>query len=189
MQAPKKSIRLGCWIITAIGVFSLVVGCLLYLISNGFATGWQKVFLVSRDPFYTGTSEYDDKFKRVPLIKPYEAISSEGGDWWNISLQNNHMFNSTDPLSYYDNISDVTKIAVEKGLIMGFTPLSGKNSVVNWFVLIPDKKIEMGFANKGDFLKYIQIYGLQEPNWATIDEFYQQFIRTDCLDWIPDCKK
>jgi hypothetical protein len=187
MQAKKSSIKLGCGIITAIGIFSLLTPFLFGILTTD-ETGWQKIFLAFRDPFYVGAT-YGDFDERIPLIKPYEAIGSKEGDRWFISLKNNHMFNSADPLSYYNNISDVTKIAVEKSLIMGYTPLIDKNRIVNWFVFIPDKKIEIGFANKGDFLKYIQSYGLQEPNWLTMGELYQQFISTGCLDWILDCKK
>ncbi|MDR3577772.1 MAG: hypothetical protein P4L50_28230 [Anaerolineaceae bacterium] len=190
MKAKKKGIKLGCGIIAAIGICSLLAPFFIFFfgVLGTEETGWQKVILAFRDPFYVGATE-GDFAKRIPLIKPYDAIGSEDGDRWYISLQNNHMLKSSDPLSYYDNISDVTKIAVENGLIMGFTPLSGKNMIVNWFVLIPDKKIEMGFASKGDFLKYINSYGLQEPNWSTMNEFCQQFRSTGCLDWISDCKK
>jgi hypothetical protein len=192
MQAKTTSIRLGCWIIIAIGVFSLVapvVGIFLFEVYfyNEEVIGWQKVFLAFRNPFYVGAT-WGDFNERIPLIKPYEAIGFKEDDWWNIELQEKHT-NNADPLVYYANIGDVTKIAVEKGLIMGYTPLIDKNRIVNWFVLIPNKKIEMGFANKGDFLKYIQSYGLQEPNWSTMGELYLQFKSTGCLDWIPDCKK
>jgi hypothetical protein len=184
----SKKPRIGLIIGTSIAIVAIavcIVTSLLLFFSDADESGWQKIFLAFRDPFYVGAGE--SAFTRIPLIKPYEAIDMGKNDWWVISLLYDHKGN--DLLGKYSNIGDVTKIAVENGQIMGFTPQSDNNRLVNWFVLIPDKKIELGFADKADFLKYIQSYGLKEPNWITLDEAYQQFKSTGCLDWIPDCKK
>ena len=56
----------------------------------------------------------------------------------------------------------------------------------HWFVVIPEKKISEGFHTEDEFRQYIQTLGIQDPDWQTPDEAYEQFRRTGCLEWIPD---
>jgi hypothetical protein len=60
--------------------------------------------------------------------------------------------------------------------------------VLYWFVIIPQEKLEVGFDNEADFLKYIREYGIEEPTWEDPESIFQRFKDTGCLEWIPDCK-
>jgi hypothetical protein len=63
-----------------------------------------------------------------------------------------------------------------------------QDNYYHWFVLIPDKKIAEGFHTEEEFRQYIQMLGIQDPDWLTPDDAYEEFRLTGCLDWIPDCK-
>jgi hypothetical protein len=56
-------------------------------------------------------------------------------------------------------------------------------------VIIPEKEIAEGFHTEDEFRQYIQTLGIQNPNWQTPDEAYEQFTQTGCLEWIPDCNQ
>jgi hypothetical protein len=142
----------------------------------------------SDDPFYSSVGDWDST--RFPLIKPYEAASPDG-NIWGVSL---HTLPSAKGIYWYHDIREPQKIAVVNGVILVYTQykpdedeMMGQKALY-WFVIIPAKKIETGFDNEDDFLKYIQGYGVKEPAWETPDVIFQRFQETGCLDWIPDCR-
>lgn len=141
------------------------------------------------DPFYRWGSEWG--YLRFPLIRPYCAIYSNDEFGWQIPLE-------TDPslreFYYYFSLNDVHKIAVEKGVIMVYTPFkqpveeSIGEKVLYWFVFVPDQKIEKGFDNEPDFLGYIKQFGIGDPAWRAPDDILREYDETGCLDRIPNCK-
>jgi hypothetical protein len=145
----------------------------------------------NKDPFYRSIGDYD--FNRLPLIEPYDAITLTGASKksaWQIDLHPSTASTKT----YYSEISDVRKLSVNKGVIMAYTPYfkqylkdQGLKNLY-WFVIVPSKKVEIGFDNETDFHKYIQSIGIEEPVWIEPDPAFRQFEKTGCLDWIPDCK-
>jgi hypothetical protein len=138
----------------------------------------------TNDPFYQSTGGLD--FLRIPLIKPYDAIKGNEKLGWEIDMKTND--------TYYISIKGIEKIAIEKGIILIYTPYNEESAeglgekILYWFALIPSKGIEKGFDNEDDFIKYIQDYGIREPTWLDPNAVFKQFDKTGCLQWIPDCK-
>jgi hypothetical protein len=143
---------------------------------------------LKQDPFYRNGSEWDHL--RFPLIKPYFAIYIDDEYGWGIPLEGSP---SNRDFYYYLQIHDVQKIAVEKGVIMVYTPYKELvdarvgQKILYWFVFIPDQNIEQGFEKEQDFLVYIQQIGIQQPAWRTPDDILEEYDETRCLDWIPSC--
>ncbi|HZJ22033.1 MAG TPA: hypothetical protein VFD54_01920 [Anaerolineales bacterium] len=147
------------------------------------------------DPFYN-INDDDYPLIHLPLIKPIEADREDGRTPWSVFLPYG-MFvsvpNSQEEYMY--GIQELEKFAVQNGVIMAYSSYVNKEAVAyiqanyyHWFVLIPDKKIAEGFHTEDEFNQYIQTLGIQEPDWQTPDEAYEQFTQTGCLDWILDCK-
>jgi hypothetical protein len=145
-----------------------------------------------RDPFYRRGSEWDHY--RFPLIKPYYAICLRHGDDWQIPIPGDV---SEQDLDYYFAIQNVEQIAVENKLIMAYTSSHPgvfdanpelSDLIRNWFLLIPEEEIAIGFATENDFLDYLEKYDISNPEWLNLDELSVQFDNTKCLEWIPDCE-
>lgn len=144
-------------------------------------------------PFYKKIGSWDGDY--VSLIQPYKAISSsEDPTSWRIDL---HVGISETKGLYYFQITDVAKIAVENNIIMVYTPASRPLTsreksiglkVLHWFVIIPDQKLETSFETEDGLLAYIHTLGIEKPAWVEPGVAYQQFIKTRCLDWMPNCK-
>jgi hypothetical protein len=149
------------------------------------------------DPFYN-INDDDYPLLHLPLIKPVEAKRQDGRTPWRVFLPYG-IFVSVptrqDNFFYAYNIEELEKFAVSNGVIMAYSAYVDKqadayiqDNYYHWFVLIPDKEIAEGFHTEDEFREYIQTLGIQDPDWQTPDEAYEQFTQTGCLDWIPDCK-
>ena len=148
------------------------------------------------DPFYNFNDD-DYPLLHLPLIKPVEAKRQDGRTPWRVFLPYG-MFvsipNSQEEYAY--DIEELEKFAVQNGVIMAYSSYVNKEAVAyiqenyyHWFVLIPAKKIAEGFHTEDEFNQYIQTLGIQEHDWQTPDEAYEQFEKTGCLEWIPDCNQ
>jgi hypothetical protein len=147
------------------------------------------------DPFYNINGN-DYPLLHLPLIKAIEAKRQDGRTPWSVFLPYG-MFvsipNSQEVYAY--NIDELEKFAVKNGVIMAYSSYVDKEAdtyiqknYFHWFILVPDKKIAEGFHTEDAFRQYIQKLGIQNPDWQTPDDAYQQFKKTGCLEWIPDCK-
>lgn len=142
-----------------------------------------------RDPFYNNGSEWDHL--RFPLIKPYYAIWISDKLGWEISL---HISPLNKDMYYYLSLADVQKIAVENGVIMVYSPYektvdeSVGQKVLYWFVIVPDKNIEVGFETEAELIDNIQQFGIENPLWREPGDILYEYDQTSCLDWIPDCE-
>jgi len=147
------------------------------------------------DPFYSAWEEWG--VARFPLIKPYEVYFSVGLDWWTIDLDFGIQYRRSAEMKFYLGIDDVQEIAVEKGVIMIYTPYEQNNSdlqkVLYWFVIIPGKTedtnddILRGFDKESDFLEFIKEYEIENVTWESPEDIKRRFVATGCLDWIPEC--
>lgn len=134
------------------------------------------------DPFYEDSGE--GKFLVVPLIKPYRVVTDEDSSvGWQMDLLENP------PVT---RVRHIEKITVQQGAIIVFAPTNPQifpsDPMWHWIVIVPDQKIEVGFASEKDFLKYIREFGIDEPNWVNPLDAFKQFEKTGCLEWIPDCE-
>ena len=144
------------------------------------------------DQFYNDSGEFT--YLRFPLIKPYYMDRLDGKSPWVMSSLS--LWAPPPNATYlYRSLRDVRNLSVKNGVIMVYSPYvdeqvdqSIREKYFHWFVVVPDKNIEVGFENEGAFLEYIQQFGIQQPDWLEPNDIYKEFAQTGCLDWIPDCK-
>ena len=155
--------------------------------------GYKMIVYFQKDSFYGyGGSARD--YLRFPLIKPYYAIYLSDEVGWQIPLDLEGDPSQVD-LYYYLSLPHVQKIAVDNGVIMVYAPyelLTDKtinHNVPQWYTLVVDQNIEKGFETEAEFLAYIQQFGIDQPAWREPDDILQEYDRTHCLDWIPDCNE
>jgi hypothetical protein len=142
------------------------------------------------DPFYNDVGTWDSL--NLPLINPYYLIIINKEYGWRMPLKGNFPYEFNDYLIL--EIQNINKVAVDKGIIMVYTPHApnvdeslGQKSLY-WFVAIPHEgNSEIGFETESDFLDYIQILGINNPQWVEPGVAYDKFFQTGCFDWIPDC--
>lgn len=125
-------------------------------------------------------------YVRFPLIYPYEVMNADFGDEkWIINLNGN--------IPFYGSVYKVSQIAVEKDIIMAYTDRTDRifndEAALQWFVLIPSKKIEVGFSSELEFKKYIHNCGVSDFLWWNVRDAYKKFKKTECLPWIPGCNE
>lgn len=145
-----------------------------------------------KDEFYNDTGEFPSA--RIPLIKPCYLYSREGNPWalW-ISTSIKTTSSNNDIYYRYRHVSDVQKIFVQNGVIAAYSPFGEEAADegmkdLHWFIVVPDKEIALGFEKENDFLEHLQMLGIQQPDWRKPDDVFHEYIKTQCLDWIPDCK-
>ena len=162
--------------------YAPIFALLILLISTLSCRGLSQKKHRQSDPFYEDSGE--GKFLVVPLIKPYRVVTDEGTSvGWQMDLLENP------PVT---RIRSIEKIAVHHDAIMIFAPTNPQifptDPMWHWIVIVPDQKIEVGFASEEDFLKYIREFGINEPKWVNPLDAFKQFEKTGCLEWIPDCE-
>lgn len=173
-----------------------IVFSLMILLGISFLTSCTPI-VQHADPFYN----YDRfNYHRIPLVKPIEASRMRSSEPWVLELspliwvvesrdsQGVHYY-------VYDHVEGPEKFAVKNGVIMAYSSYVDKDANAHtqdnydhWFVMVPDQQITQGFQTEDEFRAYIQTLGIQDPDWQTPDEAFQQFRHTGCLAWIPDCK-
>ena len=143
----------------------------------------------SHDTFYKKGSGWD--YLRFPLLKPYYAIYISDEYEWEISLQDGSPDRN---FKYFSAILNAEKIAVDKSIIMVYTPYSKpiyvspeQEKELHWFILIPGQT-ELGFEIEEEFSAQIQEYDISQPAWQEPKSILQTYDQTGCLDWIPCCE-
>ncbi|PQL91142.1 hypothetical protein [Apibacter adventoris] len=142
---------------------------------------------MNKDPFYTENSGYD--YIRFPLIKPYETISLNKGEEWAIKSD----FKPKTPAEIVKAYGiQKINILLRKIIICyceKYPIIGGEEFPKAWFIFIPEKNINKGFTTEQEFRAYLQTQGIQKEQieWNTPKELYEQFSKTYCLSWIPDC--
>jgi hypothetical protein len=154
-------------------------------------------------------ARYDDSFYNVnyddyplihlPLIKPIRVDREVGSSPWRVLSPNGPWVSvpdGPDNFFYVYAIEELEKFAIKNGVIMAYSAYVDteadayiQDNYYHWFVLIPDKQIAEGFHTEDEFNQYIQTLGVQDPDWRTPDEAYEQFSQTGCLEWISDCNQ
>ncbi len=129
------------------------------------------------DPYFTDHGDWDDV--RFPIIKPYEAICLNGTNTWFVQI-------ITGADGFF-SAPGTKEIAVVNQMIF----LHSVNTVLNfaeateaWFVLIPSKHIEKGFATHFSYQDYLHSLGIsQEPKLYPMDRVSRHFGEHDAIDW------
>jgi hypothetical protein len=149
-----------------------------------FLTAFVGVMLAScdhskkpKDSYYTDHGDWDDV--RFPLIKPYEAICLNGSKDWYVQL--------TQGSEGLFSAPGTKEIAIVDSVIF----LHSTNTILNytdakeaWFILIPKKHIEKGFAGFFEYQDYLHSLGFEhEPKLYPMDKVSQYFGDHDIIDW------
>ena len=135
---------------------------------------------IHSDEFYMYSSGGD--YKRLPLIKPYVAINSDGQTWV-INLSEHSKLGQF-------SFSNVKKVGLCKDYFFAYcsdsTIFHGNVVKEAWFVVNPLLKIETGFIKKDEFdsclnklkMNYIYLYN--------IDSVWDKFNETNYLPFKHD---
>jgi len=174
---------------------------LILLLSISYVTNCSPLVQSTAPPVQHADSFYninDNEYPviHLPLIKPIRASRQDGRTPWGVFLPYGLWVSvPSSQEEYAYNIEELEKFAIKNGVIMAYSAYvdTEVNAYVlenyyHWFVLIPDQEIAEGFHTEDEFNQYIQKLGIQDPNWQTPHEAYEQFKQTGCLEWIPDCK-
>lgn len=117
-------------------------------------------------------------FKRVPLIKPYEA-KNVMPDEWRIELQTPQLLELS--------IHHVKEINVIDSLILvhakGEVSLRGTRCQEAWFILLPAANMEKGFLKKEEFLSFLSKRKIKLPGLYEINTVYDQFEKDKKIVW------
>jgi hypothetical protein len=146
------------------------------------------------DPFYNVSNDFS--LDRIPLIQPFEITQIDSSSDWRIFLPYGLWVSVPNTqFEYAYNIKKLEKFSVINSIIIAYSsyidqdaPTYIQENYYHWFVIIPEKKIVEGFQKEDEFRNYIQLLGMEDPNWETPEDALNQFKRTGCLKWIPDCK-
>jgi hypothetical protein len=153
------------------------------------------------DPFYDFK---DSEFPRnhLPVINPVEATRERSDAPWELDLLNvlwielpKSQEQEVRQVYGYTHVDELEQLAVKDGVIMAYSPYVDqqadpyiKNNFYHWFVMVVSQNITKGFHTEEEFRQYIQTLSIQNPNWQTPDEAFDQYLETGgCLDWFPDC--
>ncbi len=134
--------------------------------------------------FYTDYGGMD--YSRFPLIFPYEVMNADFVEKkWIINLKIGYEF--------YNSIYKVKDIAVSNNIIFAHSttinPVIEGRAPLQWFVIIPSKKIEIGFSTEMELLDYVKIFGISKISWKDVNDVSEEFKSSECLPWIPGCSK
>ncbi len=163
---------------------NLCIGCLLIMFLSGCWYGEDKARKnnPNTDSFYIEDSGFD--YSRFPLIKPYEGMTLDHGDKWDLGFN--------DDIGFSCRVINAKKLDVKEKFILvyAYDSTSINNHKVDeaWFVIDPENKKEKGFANEQEFLEYLKKEGIENPEWKDVTKVFKEFVDTYCLDWIPGCK-
>lgn len=152
------------------------------------------------DPFYDlNGSDYPRG--HIPLINPVQATRDIRSSSWNLELLNSLHIDlpksqeeEVRKVYIYSRVEELEKFSVKDGVILAYSPHTNQmadayiqDNFYHWFVMVPSDDITEGFHTEDEFTQYIETMGIQDPDWQTPDDAYDQFLDTGCLDWFPDC--
>lgn len=153
------------------------LGLIIILLFTVFAScRYRKKNVKKEDYFYLNDGGLG--FKRIPLIKPYEAKNEMPGEW-RIKLQTPQLLELS--------IHHVKEINVIDSLILvhakGEVSLRGARCHEAWFVLLPAVNIEEGFLKEEEFLSFLSEKNIKLVGLREINAVYDQFKRDKKIVW------
>lgn len=144
---------------------------------------------IPKGSFYHSMGGWD--YQRIPLIKPYDAISVDYKELgWLIKSKN-------ESDSYLDS-NFIKKIDVKNAIIYVYNDgleifgkfespyYKGEEYPEVWIIIEPNEKKEVGFTTEKDFLQYIEENNLEIPKFRDINDVYEELKERGVLNWFPD---
>ena len=129
--------------------------------------------------FFESTGGWD--YRRIPLIEPYQAVSSDKKTW-TIDLK-------TDSIRYQYSVSSTKLDVINDRFIITYAPnaaLRGERFNEVWFVIVPEENIEKGFAKEEEFSAYLKDNGIDNPNLTDANKLYEELVTNGYLEWFPE---
>ena len=115
--------------------------------------------------FYTKRAGWD--YSRLPLIKPYQAISIDKSTW-SFAM---HEFEST---------GKIEKLSVSDKKII-YSDEKGK-----WFVFDTDNKKLLEFNSEEDVITNLKSHNITYTDSKQIEDWFDEFISKGYLSWFPE---
>jgi hypothetical protein len=126
--------------------------------------------------FYTDKGSFD--MGRIPLIKPFEVVTTEHSNW---------ILQATDDTTGYFTVDGVKEVRVVNQFILVHslnTTLNGARAKEGWFVIIPKTHFSKGFATHQEYLDLLHYEGFsEEPALYKINTVFEYFDKHDTITW------
>ncbi|HTK03387.1 MAG TPA: hypothetical protein VL401_01295, partial [Alphaproteobacteria bacterium] len=130
--------------------------------------------------FFTSMGGLD--YRRIALIKPYQATSIDKNTW-SIEL-------FTNSVRYQTSINNIEDIAViNQKYIVTHSPntlYAGNRVKELWFVITPETKIEKGFVDQDELQKYLKSENIPTPEFVKVNDLYSKLVKQGYLEWFPE---
>lgn len=130
-----------------------------------------------REDFYRYSKDGD--LYRIPLIKPFQVISSTGvGGDWIMKLPQEQIKNGK-------NAIEVSSLTVVDSIIIIYSELTYMSEGMTpvWLLIDTRNKRELFLQNEVDYNKSIDNLEIEKPKLYTPDELYKQFKQDGELLW------
>ncbi len=184
----KTALKKTCIGVVALVPFTCLIGVIVVSMLALFVFRSCSFFfydaISSPDVQPTGVAFFESRggwdYRRIPLIEPYQAISSDK-ETWTISLK-------TDSIRYQFSIGPTKLDVVNNRFVIIYAPnaaLGGERFNEVWFIIIPEENTEIGFTKEEDFLTYLKDKGIDNPNLTDVNELYEELVNKGYLEWFP----
>lgn len=129
------------------------------------------------DIYYTNKGAMD--YKRIPLIKPYHVMRTDGD--WSLKFKFEYMIDG--------NSFKVDKLNVlDTVIIIYHDPelKSNSDTLGSWAFLVPGDSTEVRFNNIKDFSDSLEYYTAKPVSFLPVASVWEQFEKTGYLQWFPE---
>ncbi len=170
MKNVSKKVKIGCIILTIIGIVILVPFlCLVNLLDEMTKPIYPQP---TGRAFFDSTGVWD--IDRIALIEPYDATHT-GGDLWYIS-----------PGGPATKLDVIDKKVIVTYLTGPYAYLNDEKVKEVWVVIIAEQGTEHYFTSEDDLFAFLDENGIDRPNLRDIDDIYEELIEQGTLEWYPD---
>jgi hypothetical protein len=144
-----------------------------------------------KDDFYERLGDWDSV--RIPLIKPYEALSADPVEGepriWSIELTSPNLRGTfyVKKVDVKDSIIFVLSGQVDNEVIneKDSVTIGGQVFSTAWYIIDTKKGKEVAFGNKKEFEEYLKKFNYPNPKWIKIDSLSEALGHGGKLPWKP----
>ena len=148
---------------------NMLMGVLLLLSCNS------KTQNEHQDYFYT---DIGGGTKRIPLIKPYEVKKITENEW-RLELQTTQLLELS--IHNVKSVNIIDSVIVVHA--MGDVSIKGITCSEGWFVILPSRKVEKGFASETEFFTYLNEAGVKFSKFYYVDDIFNTFNKNKKINW------
>ncbi|CAN5380403.1 hypothetical protein BH11BAC2_BH11BAC2_08610 [soil metagenome] len=128
------------------------------------------------DIYYTNKGAMD--YKRIPLIKPYHVMRTDGD--WSLKFKYEYMIDG--------NSFKVEKLNVLDSVIIIYHEpelKSNTDTLASWAFLVPGDSTEVRFNNIKEFKDSLSFYTAKPASFIPVSTIWEKFEQTGFLEWFP----